>query len=725
MQLAFGFGNLAMLGWLAAAAAPLLIHLWSRHRFPEAPWAAMQFLLAAMLKNARRLQLQQWLLLAVRTLIIALVVIAAAEPYGERLLAGIGGRPKHTILVLDDSYSMGYLDGDESRFERAKYLATEIVRDSGPADSFTVVRMAEPAGVVFGREVVDHRDVIERIEAMVLSHAGADLNQTLSAVEDEVNKKAPRDEAREICFLTDFQRRTSPFAADESDSNRENAKHRIEALAKVANISAVNLGSSSAANLAVTSVNSSEPVIVLARDATFDVTLHQFGSEPRPDCAVELLVDGVSVAEKSVDVPDNADATVQFTFRFQVAGEHTIEVRAAGDNLSVDNSRWAVVPVRDSVRVLCVAGRPGAATYVARALNPSGDDSAPIQPIVVSEGDLADIELTKFDCIMLCNLAQLTANEAARIAAFTSAGGGLVVFLGDQVDVANYNSQAAGDSPLLPAEIGDTVGQSQFGLDPLDYHHPIVALFRGRERAGLLTTPINRYFKLNIPPGRSTTRIAAATQDGDAFIVTSQFGRGRSVLVATDASLSSIDAPTGEPWSNWATWPSFLPMVRELLNYAMGGRQQHRQQLVGTSLQSQSGTQGAAVPSDALKSIGPKIERPDKRVDAASLEQTLTGLVWSYADTDVNGLYTVKGLPNDAAQTFAVNVDTSESDLAQVDPKLLPPEIQLLDAPTGRRDAGDSINVTRAGWNVNLLWAAFALLLLESFLACRFGRGTL
>src|SRR6476469_3742852 len=89
--LAFGFGNLAMLGWLAAAAAPLLIHLWNRHRFREAPWAAMQFLLAAMRKNARRLQLQQWLLLAVRTLLIVLVVLAVAEPYGVQLLAGGSG----------------------------------------------------------------------------------------------------------------------------------------------------------------------------------------------------------------------------------------------------------------------------------------------------------------------------------------------------------------------------------------------------------------------------------------------------------------------------------------------------------------------------------------------------------------------------------------------------------------------------------------------------------
>src|SRR3954470_4340847 len=97
-----------MLGWLAAAAAPLLIHLWSRHRYREAPWAAMQFLLAAMRKNARRLQLQQWLLLAVRTLIIVLVVLAVAEPYGEHLLAGDTAAPVHKIIVIDASYSMDY-----------------------------------------------------------------------------------------------------------------------------------------------------------------------------------------------------------------------------------------------------------------------------------------------------------------------------------------------------------------------------------------------------------------------------------------------------------------------------------------------------------------------------------------------------------------------------------------------------------------------------------------
>ena len=40
--LAFGFGNLLMLGWLAAAAAPILIHLWNKRRYREVSWAAVE-----------------------------------------------------------------------------------------------------------------------------------------------------------------------------------------------------------------------------------------------------------------------------------------------------------------------------------------------------------------------------------------------------------------------------------------------------------------------------------------------------------------------------------------------------------------------------------------------------------------------------------------------------------------------------------------------------------
>jgi hypothetical protein len=57
--------SIGMLGWGAAAAAPILIHLFTRRKFKRVTWAAMEFLIAAAKKNQQRIQLQQWLLLAV------------------------------------------------------------------------------------------------------------------------------------------------------------------------------------------------------------------------------------------------------------------------------------------------------------------------------------------------------------------------------------------------------------------------------------------------------------------------------------------------------------------------------------------------------------------------------------------------------------------------------------------------------------------------------------
>ncbi|GAG23948.1 unnamed protein product, partial [marine sediment metagenome] len=123
---AFGLVNLWMLGWLAAAAVPILIHLWTRQRYRETPWAAMKYLLAAIHRHTRRMRFEQWLLLAIRTLLIVLLVLAVAEPFlRDTTFASISGGRTHRVLVIDASYSMAYKPGQKSRFDRAKELARQ------------------------------------------------------------------------------------------------------------------------------------------------------------------------------------------------------------------------------------------------------------------------------------------------------------------------------------------------------------------------------------------------------------------------------------------------------------------------------------------------------------------------------------------------------------------------------------------------------------------------
>ena len=135
----------------------------------------------------------------------------------------------------------------------------------------------------------------------------------------------------------------------------------------------------------------------------------------------------------------------------------------------------------------------------------------------------------------------------------------------------------------MPAQIADVIPKPQFGLDPLKYRHPIVAPFRGRERAGLLTTPIavitiGSKCPKTAPVSKLPPRCRRRSLHRDIA------ARSRPRRARRDGRLALLSRPTtGEPWTNWPTWPSFLPIVRELLSFATGGQHDRWQQLVGTS----------------------------------------------------------------------------------------------------------------------------------------------
>jgi len=81
---------------LAAAAVPVLIHLLSRRRVPELPFSSLRFLRRSDRRSMRRVSLRRLLLLALRTVAIALVVLAFARPVVEGRLAALipAGTPR-------------------------------------------------------------------------------------------------------------------------------------------------------------------------------------------------------------------------------------------------------------------------------------------------------------------------------------------------------------------------------------------------------------------------------------------------------------------------------------------------------------------------------------------------------------------------------------------------------------------------------------------------------
>jgi hypothetical protein len=721
-----------MLGWLAAAAAPVLIHLWNRRKYREEPWAAVEFLLAAMKKNAKRIQVEQLILLTIRTAIVILVVLAVARPLFKQLgLASAGGERTLHVLVIDGSYSMDYRPTDKSRFQRAKEIATQIVDDGNQGDGYVLVLMGEPPRVVVGTPAFSASDFIEEIENLQLPHAGGDLAATLEKVE-EILSRVEEDDNRltrsQVYFLTDLGRTT--WQPDASPEALAEIRERVERVASRAGLAVIDLGQTGSENVAVTRLEAKEPYITISQVVNFEVDVHNFGRQDRTQQVVELLVDGRRMAQRRITLPAGETASAMFSHRFETPGDHQLEVRVAGDLLDVDNHRYLAVPVKEHLSALCVNSKqPGSADYLALALEPDYKtaDRPLVRPHAVTESALWELELTEFDCVFLCNIGRFNRSEAKILQSYLRSGGALVFYLGDQVITEAYNDVLFDvDKPenrVLPARLESiaptATGKDVYLFDPLEYRHPIAQAFRGRESAGLLRTPVFKYIKMKLPEETRARTALAFAGSRDPAIVEESIHRGRSIMVALPCSTASKTEPqTKLPWTPMPMMASFLPVVQEILAMAVSNQIDQRNVVVSEPI---GGRRPRSSASAAIM-----IQRPDGKSDRVGLHDRADDLRWVYDQTSTSGVYTAviqQGI-NDAPQTYAVNVDPRESDLTKVgaddvvamdDRFETWTEWQNLDAESPVELKG------RGGWHRDLLMIVLALMMVETALAWWFG----
>jgi hypothetical protein len=711
------FGSPAMLAWGVAAALPILIHLWSRRRYREQSWAAMQFLLAALQKNARRIQLEQWLLLAVRVAILALFALAVAQPRwaGDSLLGrGSGDGPVHTVLVLDGSYSMDYRAGDKSRFESAKEIARQLVSAAGQGDGWSLVLMAQPPRTIIGQPAQDRDDVLREIDDLQLLHGGANLLATLAEVETLLTKTAERSirpaawTQRRVVVFSDMQQSTWKEAASSE------CQPRLRHIGALATLQLVDVGQASENNVALARVEIDSPLgglVTSGSEIQIRAELQSYSRENRRRLPVEVLVDGARIAEQRTDLPAGGRATITASYRFDAPGEHVVEAHLADDALALDNRRWLVVPVREAIRVLLVGGVPADTRNLAIALAPERQTARPIEVVETLESRLAESDLAKFDCVILSNIGRFSRDEAALLHGFVSRGGGLVFFLGDRVQAESYNQFLVDDlrSRVLPARILDPAVTGNYHLDPLDYGHAVVAAFRGFEKSGLLTTPIWKYVRMTPINGSKT---ALAFNSGDAAIVETQVGRGRCIVVAVPASAEPVDRSAEEPapWTALPMWPSFPPLVHEMLKQAIAGRDEGRNLLVGDSL---TGTIPAASAQETVVLSGPGgiNERLSARPENAER-------AWQFGPAIFAGIYSAK--TGAVSRRYAVNVNSNEGDLIRTDPASLPAELRR--EPIDSASRGEPIANRDSPIFRYVLMAVLLLLVFEPAMAWHYGR---
>jgi len=464
------FLNPWLLVGLAGISVPVVIHLMNRFRSRDVDWAAMDLLRKVLVVRSRRIRIEDLILLLLRCAIIGLLALAIARPTltSKDTASWIAGRADvGAVIAVDASFSMEHKPGVYSRFDRAMERVQEVCKTLNPGDPLTIVLLGDKPRVLFRNSGYEGDRVSNLLEKASPLSEGLNLEVCLAEVEQLLGEiKAP---ARECYLVTDAQ---SLDWQQLSDTSRAS----LERIATDSRVFYLPVAGGQSENLAVTRFEQVSGMVRQGALARYVAAVSNTGEQPREQVPVTLYAGDTVVDQRIVPkIEPGKTELVPMLVRFDQPGALRLAARIGDDDLPIDNARFVVANVRSKVRVLCVEGTPsvdlasgGSAKrsevlYLLKSLasEPAQDEEKAVAIDRVSWLDLSSRKLADYDIIALVDVAKLQEDQVTAIGQFVSGGGGLISFLGPNIEpsVLNENMQFE-DKPLLPGTILAAVGDA-------------------------------------------------------------------------------------------------------------------------------------------------------------------------------------------------------------------------------------------------------------------------
>ncbi len=584
-MLGFGFLNPMLLWALPIAAVPIVIHLLNRRRYQRRPWAAMTFLLAALARNRRRLLMEQWLLLLLRVLAVLLLVFAVARPQWAGTI--LGERRTHHVVCLDDSASMAQRVGAGNAMQRAVAAVTALAEGFGEnrtGDLWTLLLASAPDRPQQVALPIDRglgARVREQLATVAVGDGELELGGLLRAA---VAQAAATPDARRtrIHVVTDFR------AVDWLDAEGRARNDVAAVLAQLdpqeQRVEVLVVGERTAENVGIVDVRPLDRTLVAGVPLELAVDVHNFGSDTSNASELAVEVDGR--AQNVQPLPPLASGetrTLTLRHTFATEGGHGLVARLPVDRFPVDDARALALPVVEHSRVLLVDGAPGDAPedsetfFLTAAFAPGGDARSGIAPTVIRDHQLGETQLGDFDLVVLCNVAAPGEAVVGKLEEYVRAGGGMVWFLGDQVDPGTYTARLwRGGAGLLPAPLGELAGDMDA---PLSVHlgdrdHRIfVGAQDLLEQWFARVVLVGRWFTLAADPGEGARTLLRVHDPGGAPLMLVRQFHGADDEPAGEVALITTTADIA--WTNWPATPALLVVAHET-HRALGRRHDPR-----------------------------------------------------------------------------------------------------------------------------------------------------
>lgn len=711
-----------MLGALALVGVPILIHLLRKKRVVVVRWAAMEFLRLSQERQKRRLRIEELILLFLRCLIVLSVVMAFARPVLRSLgfpVPGVNARV-YAVVVVDDSFSMGLKGSDgKTSFQRAQAAAQEIfAKVLKPGDAVSLVFLSNKPEEAIGAASYDLSTAAKRIQSAKVGTRATDYLETAKTVSRLL--KASKIPAKEVYWLTDDQ------AGAWETSKRESAKSFWKEFGTLARLTWISVGAEAKErnNLAIEPPTLANQLVTPQLSARLEAQIANYSDKSYNALLVNLVVEGKKVGTTQVNLPPNGSATARFLYRFAQPRAYTgrIELQNAEDidRLSADNSAPFAVLVREQLKVLVIDPHPSPdpahneSFYLLTAMAPSAESES-IAPTLRTEDSLSGVNLRDYAAVVYTNPTRISESDCALLAEYVKAGGGLLLFPSSASSPSALNASLTA-SGLLPATLGKRKSLSDtetVSLNPSSISSPILALFKDASSLDIGGARFAAYFPLELSPeaDMNAIQVLMKMSNGDPAFVERKTGQGRVILSAISAGADGSQLPLRS---------SYVPLIYQLTAYLGTGASSQRNL-------KQDETFVLKLPiADSGKPVEATL--PDGTVATQNSALDAQGVAFQFKNTGRAGVYKIQVQNGKTKDGFAVGMPAQESNLAYAAPSQSAVQAGVpaanLNIITDPTRIAASVQRSRFGvelWRP-LLWLILPLMLLESFLAQRFGR---
>src|SRR5580698_4179382 len=279
------------LAGLAALALPLYLHLLKKQTRTPKRVSSLMFFESRTQASTRHRRLRYFLLLSLRLLVLLLLILAFANPFINRDTASLASN-RLVLLVVDNSFSMRA----GTRLEDAKAAAMRALGNKGAARA-QVAAFGSQLRLMMTQPTEDQAALRAAVQAIQPGDGHGnfgELARAVRALAESVHTPI------EVHLFSDMQRGdlASPFSDMAMPPNVKLVTHAVVTKAQP--------------NWTVESVDA--PGQVWGKDAKpvhVQAVIAGYGA-PAAQRTVSLVVNGKTLATKTVAIPANGPATVDF-----------------------------------------------------------------------------------------------------------------------------------------------------------------------------------------------------------------------------------------------------------------------------------------------------------------------------------------------------------------------------------------------------------------------------